>query len=55
MEEDTKRNVSGENLGEDWIECTFRGSKCLDNWYIMLFKAKILNLKGVGIDQWYKK
>ena len=38
VEEDTKRNVSGENLGEDQIEhCgTFHGSKRLNNWYLTL-------------------
>ena len=38
MEEDTKMNVSGENLGKDRIEHggTFRGSKRLDNWCVML-------------------
>ena len=41
MEEDTKRNVSGENLDGDRIEHSrhsgiFRGSKRLDNWCLTL-------------------
>ena len=44
MEEDTKGNVFGENLGEDQIEHggTFRGSKRLDNWCVTLLKRPLI-------------